>query len=1628
MICFFWAMGAEGATYLWVGGSGNWSDTLHWSSFAGGIPTKDDDVFFDANSFASPGSIVNIDITASCKSMDWTQVALFPELVGDNNLNIWGSLLLTNKLTWSYTGDVYFKSNANGNFIATANLGLQSNIYFLGSGEWELQDSLKLGVGTIYFIKGLLNTNGNYLECGGFYSISSNGRQLELGDSQILIKKKDGEWKVDNQLKMLKGTSVILFEHPDFTSENLFQGGGLAYHKVIFANDAEIKDSNIFDRLFFNASQTYKLEGGKTQTINQGLRARGCSGIIEITSTGPGQAFIAKSMGDINISFVSLNSIMAVMGSGNSFNATHSIDMGNNTNCNITADSRDMYWVDNTGNWSDTLHWSSFPSNADADCVPVRFDNVFFDDNSFSGKDTVNVDLQNISCSDMMWTTSDEAVFKEVQSGSSLHVYGSLKLAGSMENLYGGEVFFRDSLGGKSIQSNGNAFNNNIYFYGAGSWSLLDSLNVNASLYFNNGTLFSNDRVISCNVFRSDTSSQRTINLGSSRFNVKMRSPYPAWSLNDTNLVFNAGTSRITLFQGSSTLYSYGGDTIRYHIVEFQDSVGIDGLMTDAATGTYCKFRKVVFSSNAQIFGENTYDTISLAPACFYELPVNKTQIVIYDIWPSGVCDGPVLLQSGSNGTQASLETPDSLFLEYTSIRDISALGGSSYIAENSVDLGNNDGWDTIVGSAPGKLFWVGGEGNWSDPFHWDTVSGGPGGLCVPTPFDTVVFDNLSFSADSQIVHIDQNNVFMYDMTWTEEDHKPGLAGISSNCCGATGFYLRIYGSLKFMPDVDFTFPGFIYFETGDTGQVINTTGVKFHNLNNHVYFNGLGSWTLLDSLNVGHSKTNRNSIYFVHGKLNTNGHYVNGFDFYSNYSFVRELDMDTSYFDFYNNWVVNGINLQMPPNGSFIEIDSGYLYHRNGMGNNYNSVHLMSDDPGQYINVVSADSIMFNDVVFYSDAVFKGTNSSITAEKVYFSGSGKINESSASNVNVFTVDSLLFKGIGELYGNNTVNYTSFDSTGLIDGNGVYTNTMFFNNGDIYGYNIFDTLSFSPGYFYQLEGDATQTINNKWNIRGNNCQPISLVSTTSALANVEKENGFVHGELIEMNKIRAMGGATFDAGNFSTDINNSNVGWIFNELPFHYSIGNDTSFLEGDTVYLCATYFNGNSSTSYTWRDCDSGTVLGVDSCVMVAAAGNYCLEVNYDEGDGCTKFDTVYVGCTLGLLFEVVDVSCNGFTDGAIEMNVQTGTAPFDVFWYNEGNLVGNTLDISDLGSGNYFVSIEDDLKCSSNDSVFISQPDSLLMEYNAMNSCFEMGNGQISLNITGGTEPYDISWPDGSDSAMVSGLSPGQYLVNITDAYQCPIVSENIVIDEWDAINFNLQGSDLLCYKDASGFIKVADISGGTGVYPGFDWYKDGGYYGSGQLLDTLQTGNYVVVVTDDFGCAHSDSIFVLQPDSIALYLNAQPGLVELGSIELEVEGGTLPYSYLWSTGAVTQNVDPLGGGYYSVRVTDGNGCENTDSIFVEVRFRILAPTAFSPNGDNLNDVFMVKGLGTDLVRFELNIYDRWGAVVFKTNDILEGWNGKLFNNGEPQPKEVYTWSASLEYSSGEKIADKGNVTLLR
>lgn len=114
------------------------------------------------------------------------------------------------------------------------------------------------------------------------------------------------------------------------------------------------------------------------------------------------------------------------------------------------------------------------------------------------------------------------------------------------------------------------------------------------------------------------------------------------------------------------------------------------------------------------------------------------------------------------------------------------------------------------------------------------------------------------------------------------------------------------------------------------------------------------------------------------------------------------------------------------------------------------------------------------------------------------------------------------------------------------------------------------------------------------------------------------------------------------------------------------------------------------------------------------------------------------------------------------------------------------------------------------------------------------------------------------------------------------------------------------------------------------------------------------------------------------------------------------------------------------YTLLVTDNGGCEVSDSLIVRVTApELLIPTAFSPNGDGVNDKFRV--LNRDVEKLNLQVYNRWGEKVYETNDPLSGWDGMY--KGMIQPLGVYTWKCDYLLSGQTKnTLAKGNVTLVK
>ena len=195
------------------------------------------------------------------------------------------------------------------------------------------------------------------------------------------------------------------------------------------------------------------------------------------------------------------------------------------------------------------------------------------------------------------------------------------------------------------------------------------------------------------------------------------------------------------------------------------------------------------------------------------------------------------------------------------------------------------------------------------------------------------------------------------------------------------------------------------------------------------------------------------------------------------------------------------------------------------------------------------------------------------------------------------------------------------------------------------------------------------------------------------------------------------------------------------------------------------------------------------------------------------------------------------------------------------------------------------------------------------------------------------------------------------------------------------------------------------------------------------------YTATVTDSMGCSTSVSK--------TLTINEIPGLrripagdtiIDIGSeiqlMILTTGGNDLTYSWspnykITCTNCSNPYVSPYQTTTYSVRITD-ECIDITEDFLVEVikNFYLEAPTAFTPNGDFNNDEFKFEA--DNIKNFEVRIFDRWGKIVFTTNNIDEGWDGKV--NGKLQNTDTYVYYVSAETNSGYKFEKKGSLLLLK
>ena len=513
----------------------------------------------------------------------------------------------------------------------------------------------------------------------------------------------------------------------------------------------------------------------------------------------------------------------------------------------------------------------------------------------------------------------------------------------------------------------------------------------------------------------------------------------------------------------------------------------------------------------------------------------------------------------------------------------------------------------------------------------------------------------------------------------------------------------------------------------------------------------------------------------------------------------------------------------------------------------------------------------------------------------------------------------------------------------------------------LYSYALVDSIN---GCFENIWLNVRQDIN-KPNVNAGLDQTLTCLKQTADLEATASGNGPMVYEWMTNNGHFASGTNTLqttvdEPGNYTL--------WATNTL--NGCIGSNTVRIHIDTTTPYAHPYanpgpgiscNGSPVTlhvintknlKFEWTGPNGWTSTLKDP--VVDQPGEYQL-ASTDTVRGCTAYEyiTVYPGPALSSSdFDVTHVPCIPGVLGSIDLTVNFAIPPYSFLWSNGAT----TEDIDNLDPGTYTVAVTSGNGCTYYGTAKVKQgnTDLSLGISSTLPQCFGSNDGSIDLIAANGTGPYTYQWSGpqnfSSSENNISNLSAGNYTVTVSDATHCSITgSANLSAPPALSLPSNLTSvSAPSCYGGQDGSIDVSPM-GGVAPFT-FDWSNDGPENPDNDLEDLsgIGTGTYILTITDAHGCSLVSNIYsVTQP--AALQVNALVDNIPCGAgnptgaIGLTVNGGTGPYTYVWTNGETTEDIVGLPVGTFTVTVTDAPGCTAVFSETVE-EGTVLQATDFS------------------------------------------------------------------------------------
>jgi len=374
-------------------------------------------------------------------------------------------------------------------------------------------------------------------------------------------------------------------------------------------------------------------------------------------------------------------------------------------------------------------------------------------------------------------------------------------------------------------------------------------------------------------------------------------------------------------------------------------------------------------------------------------------------------------------------------------------------------------------------------------------------------------------------------------------------------------------------------------------------------------------------------------------------------------------------------------------------------------------------------------------------------------------------------------------------------------------------------------------------------------------------------------------------------------------------------------------------------------------------------------------------------------------------------------------------------VYFPSAGDILNGGVNLI-LSSGSAFGCVPD------NDTLIVTFKASPTAAFNATSVCQGLNTIFTDNSITSTGLINNWNWDFGDTGTSITSdpahtyTSSGSYVTTLIVGASngCfDTIQQNITVNPLPIAQFN---NTIACDNAPIDFSDISFISSGT--ITNWEYSFEAGNSSSDQnpsyIFSNAGTFPVTLIVTSALGCEGTvtNNVVVNPSPTAAFTINPNPALLLENVTYTDNSTGNQLVDWYWNFGNgqgsnaqnTTNNYSDGGDYIISLIITDINGCQDTAMTIISIALLPVLPTGFTPNGDNENDVFIIRGGPFKTVDFK--IYNNWGQLIYTSTNANEGWNGTY--QSENAPMGVYTWTFTVEMSNGQVIKKSGDVTLMR